>query len=420
MNRDPSNYILIKKDDKSRNIFSELISRVSYDSDSEKKINTKTRRKPKVLTKKDIPPESRNNFIGKGTYGSVHFVDGKAVKIFKQPEYMLQEWCVLKYLRNCNYIVRGLSFDMLNEGKPSITMGFEEINFHDYIELHRTNKTLKVVCNDIVKQLLYGLAELQDRGLIHGDIKPDNILISKVNGKDKLVIADCGFTSIEGYAKIERTARKYRNPFLTNSYVHDQYSLCVILTQIYGNCNIKGLYKENKNKDGIYVINSRILTEIIKQNIPEKQLQDILISMCSEDPKKVPNARMVIKALEFPQPPVYIPPNITSEKIINKNVKRKILQINELLKEKGKGLNRMNSGILATSNYISRLPSSKKVNDDIYAVCTSVLLSSLFSKNITFSLTKAQKYSGKSYRKLYSIISEMIKDDKFIDQLYLW
>src|SRR5204863_5548131 len=105
-----------------------------------------------------------------------------------------------------------------------------------FISKHRGSKTYLTKIDTIINHILKGLIEIHDRGLLHGDIKPSNILINY--SPLKAVIGDCGFVSSTRYAKITCTAPRYREKEVQYDYGHDMYSFGITLFEIFSNTKL--------------------------------------------------------------------------------------------------------------------------------------------------------------------------------------
>src|SRR5436189_1973265 len=113
-------------------------------------------------------------FLGEGAYGKVRAHNNLAVKTFNDLLPLVQEYAALKYLRDCDYIVK---VDKVDFEQLELYMELYDDSLRGFISKHRGSKTYLTKIDTIINHILKGLIEIHDRGLLHGDIKPSNILI---------------------------------------------------------------------------------------------------------------------------------------------------------------------------------------------------------------------------------------------------
>jgi serine/threonine protein kinase len=218
------------------------------------------------------------DILGEGSYGQVIAIDGLAIKKFSKINHVIQEAFALFYLEDTNYCVHIEKIDLY---KKEIGMQLFDCSFRDYISKDPECSDVKRMA--IFKDILLGLIELHDRRLIHGDLKPGNVLIS-INPL-KAVLGDCGFVSIESYAKNERTAAPYREMEIEHSYKHDIYS--------YGMCMIAIMGKVHLNKQYSYSKAARLC----RGSVMNDKFKKLVLRMINQDKTVRPTAREILDIL---------------------------------------------------------------------------------------------------------------------------
>nr|QBK92175.1 MAG: putative serine/threonine protein kinase [Pithovirus LCPAC304] len=218
-------------------------------------------------------------FLGKGTYGSVRVHGGLAVKKFHDMRHLIQEYLAGSYLDDARNIVRIHEVDLL---KLKLSMELYQMNLRHWMEDNGDREKF----NDryfILHEILVGLCEIHGRGLVHGDVKPGNILL---NDKPlKVAIADLGFVSLRRYAKVRYTAKVYRDSVVRQSPVHDMWSLGVLMLELFGRIKVR------------VVCNYDELIELTYQKVKSKTIRNIILSLIDEVPENRPEARDVLYSL---------------------------------------------------------------------------------------------------------------------------
>lgn len=349
--------------------------------------------------------------LGEGTFGKVVLRDGMAVKKFKKLKHLIQEYTALRYLSDCNYVVKclGANFQGLELFMELYDCNFSvwqdyKWNPKKYVKKGIDNSELgpsQEEINLVIKHILYGLIQLHDRKLAHGDLKPNNILL-KLNSDGSIamaVLGDCGFVSIDKYAKVESTADRYREPRPHNHTCHDIFSLGICMLELFGAVKLRG---QNSYAE---------LHNAIDARITNPRYSQLLYNMLDEDISKRPTARQILRHLYNETVPVwkFIPPAPYSDN------PQHIPYVKDLLKatsDKYK-IGRGNKGYSALLRYL-RLNDIPPVKYKIYCYITLIILSSLF---------RCRGFNIQEYKKLnpsvsdftiYSVLVELLSDDDFI------
>ncbi|CAG9319796.1 unnamed protein product [Blepharisma stoltei] len=151
----------------------------------------------------------RVRFLGKGTYGEVHLytdtqtdtnVAIKTIKVLQEGEGIhftaLREIMILQELIHPN-IIR-LHDVFYKNSNINLVLELAESALNDVIHLTSDESTTK----GLLKQLLEGLAFMHENSVMHRDLKPGNLLISR-NGQIK--ITDFGTAKIVCDVEAPRT-----------------------------------------------------------------------------------------------------------------------------------------------------------------------------------------------------------------------
>ncbi len=340
--------------------------------------------------------------LGKGAYGEVCLKNGNAVKQFDGLRHLISEYTALKYLSDCKHIVKveNVDFDNLQ-----MEMELYDCNLKTWLSKNK-HKDMELK-NIIIHDILYGLIELHDRGLCHGDLKPGNILIR--NEPLKAVLGDCGFVSISKYTKTNLTTKNYRDPVYEKTSAHDMFS--------FGIC----LYELVTNKR-IFTKNSYIeYNKIVKKYVKDPFYYEIISSLLDEDKNTRPTSRDVMMKLFDKVPDIFIQQDINKyDGNISKSESESIRDIIKVIGHQNK-INRTTQGYVAILNFLNKYDIDPKLYT-IYSLITLMILSSIFGKsgfNDEKCLALCCSYKKISKQIFHDIIYELLFNMDYISILLL-
>jgi serine/threonine protein kinase len=213
--------------------------------------------------------------LGSGTYGQVTRREGNAVKTVTKLRHLVHEALVLRYCCNCEYLVK---LKQVNPVEHELVLELHETNLRSYYASHRVVSWLDRM--RLFHDILQGLVEIHDRNLVHGDIKPTNILLR--TNPLRAVIADCGFMSLEGFAKTHLTAVAYRDPRMAKSWHHDIYSLGIMLIELFGNHRLGSGHSYSE------------IRKLAIKHLDKPHERDLVLSMVQPRLERRPTARAIL------------------------------------------------------------------------------------------------------------------------------
>jgi len=344
-----------------------------------------------------------HNFLGRGGYGTVVKRGNIAVKKLKQLNHLIQEYCVGLHLNSCPYIVKIVGADFEN---LEIHMKLYNGSLNQWIlESRSFEQKLKVL-----REILYALCWINDMGLVHGDIKPGNILANwdKKGNVEKLVLGDVGFLSTENYSKCVRTTRTYQEKSPESDWKHDIYSLGIIVTEFFGNTRVAS--KEMiRNKEIPSPDHAR---SIAKEKIKDENILKWVIKMLNDDREERPTARSLLKNLFDETPMIQFHPGICKKKNkINEKDLEEILcffKTNLVIDGREIIIKRTKIAFEAFLIYIDKNNIAKS-DYMFFANCILIIFSSLFGKSGYTDKIVSKKFKITErtvHRTIYRIINE--------------
>ncbi len=355
------------------------------------------------------------SFLGKGAYGSVQKRGKYAVKKFHKTSHLIQEYAAYRYLSGVDNICQcyKVDFDTLEIYMEAHCMDMRDwlTNGHKLKELYAriSDKNKMTILRDILRALVY----LHSRNLVHGDLKPSNILID-INTQYKTVqgiLGDLGFVSLDKYAKVDRTAELYRDIEIHHNKSHDIYSLGIIMLELFGDVKLKRQptsYKE--------------LHEMMSTKIKNGQMAKLVISMTNSDYTKRPEAEYILKEIFKDEkiPSVEYPDydTLIDAPGLDPSVKKKIYSWVKVTADEEK-LNRGKRGYYALLKFFSKNP---EITDyKLYTCSMFVILSSVFGESNTYATNDALEMCANhgKYNRTDAInaMADLLNDDDVIQIL---
>lgn len=165
-----------------------------------------------VLTTPLVGPYVLDAELGRGAYGSVfrgHHRERpnetKAIKIIEQIgslDRLLLEPSLLSQLQHPNIV--GLSDYFLHAGKVVLVMEFVGRGLDLQECLKRRGRLTPDEVREFLRQMADALAYSHAQHILHGDLKPSNILVDESGSQPRYVIADFGVSRIVGRIQTAR------------------------------------------------------------------------------------------------------------------------------------------------------------------------------------------------------------------------
>lgn len=335
--------------------------------------------------------------LGRGSYGIVKSDGDNAIKSFEYTSHMIQEYVGLKFINDSSFgIVETIGVDF-NEKK--ITMKRCAMDLRNWI-----NTNQKASESDklrILRGALIGLCNLHTHGVIHGDLKPGNILVTKEGSS---VLGDLGFVAPAHYSKCNYTAASYREKNVVHDVGHDLFSLSIILLEMFG----RWRHKRLPTSDEI-----RTSAPSIKNNT----IYTIVCLLVSTRRYKRPSVETVYNKLYKAIPPIKsIDTNFDNVSIdSNKNINNWLQKCGDVFKIK-----EIQLGITVISDYLVR----NKIDTSLYQLyCTTFLmiLSSIYGYYPRFNEEYVIHSCGYKYTKneVRDMLKIMLNDKILISRLLI-
>lgn len=342
--------------------------------------------------------------------------DSKIVhKIFCRPGHapqandtncLILECIVTKHFLDSQYIVKFKGFDLRNkkmfiERWPySLSQAFKEFDW--------TITQKHIIFRDIV----YGLCNLQLRGIIHADIKINNILYNPKG--NRACLCDLGISSIIKYANINAACKEIQpsNNTLSTSgervIGRDMFALCMLAMKLFMGID----YTVGKSMTPL-----ELRDRINKSNVKIKSLlKNVMLKMIPDDISNSCTAMDVLgelygEQMSYQPPIAKVYPNVRVTEEDKLFIESTMLNLCEKY-----NIHRGNRCYNSLINYLNRLD-LKPVHPkyyDAYIAASLLIYSSLFNDSHLYIDKSYDLISSDISRTEYeTIISNIMMDDDF-------
>jgi len=244
-----------------------------------------------------------NSILGSGAYSTVvDYTEGFVCKIIQEKnfKYGLREVYVLKQLKDIEGVAEiidvikpyGPYADIVPNACMNIILPKYKLTLSKWLQDKKSLNERIIIC----KRLLMIMFYVHQKGIVHGDIKPSNIMLSD---KGYVKIIDWGLSGPVNYSVNECCTPIYSSGLNEKGYSHDIYSLGVVIYEVLNNKVIssKLTLEQIKNLDSVCKNDEELSQikkwkEIIKhmtQDYPEIRcsLSDICVTMKLKNKKKL-------------------------------------------------------------------------------------------------------------------------------------
>uniref|UniRef100_A0A6C0C8Q7 Protein kinase domain-containing protein n=1 Tax=viral metagenome TaxID=1070528 RepID=A0A6C0C8Q7_9ZZZZ len=217
-------------------------------------VNVKRQKKRKI----NLSDYADSCSVSKGTYGEIFmikYVPCEEMVAIKRQDFgitAIMEVAILKFLDHAN-IIQLRDIYVLKDDEINMIMPFYRNNLLNVIG--KRNMQEKYVIK-YTNQLLKALEYCHEMGVIHQDIKPDNIMVT--NDFKKVILIDFGISNIYSYDKVRYNSAvctlPYRPPEIlleckTYNNKVDMWSLgCVVAEMLSGQQMFYGSKRDNEEQ----------------------------------------------------------------------------------------------------------------------------------------------------------------------------
>lgn len=343
--------------------------------------------------------------LGRGTFGKVYRDRNAAVKKFKEPDFLIQELIILKYMKESMHVVKVREFSL---SLLQIRMDLYDMSLKDLMLRYQMGFEQK---ESVFKDILKGISEMHSLELVHCDLKPANILLT-INPL-YAVICDPGLASLSHHGRFLQTPKGYRRPDnqLNNKLGQrqDLYSISVFCLEMFAGIMLKE------------TITPERLREIIKEVSIPAHIKEVLTEFSKMESDKYPTARSVLIGLYKTDSILAMPIVTFSKPIISKEDDRYVYETikertEKQLIEKGK-----RGYIMLIERFNNRnYPVVPRTQYPLYIACVMLILSAMFGRH-GFNYNSVMAITGNAWSRedINRVITDIVTKDELLNILLI-
>ncbi|MFA6036491.1 MAG: protein kinase [Legionellales bacterium] len=258
-------------------------------------------------------PDPNNNMI----YALKYFVflPGTTMYDFYALEMIFRETIILKFLnaKNNQHIIQ-LYETYLSSPRMLMKMPYANVGGLDQ-QLEKNLPTINLHHLDFIKQILDGLIFIHEQGVVHRDIKPQNIvLFSDTSGKDVLKIIDFGAAKFKKDLSLRDTCMttpyyaslESLSPEMLESDRSDVFSAIMVLFMMIQNFKAPHPFSDHPNKELLSHIAKKpedsdcilqhfhkptTLLPSFEKTVADAKLKELMTTALLAPPEKRPTAK---------------------------------------------------------------------------------------------------------------------------------
>ena len=197
---------------------------------------------------------------------------------------------------NCEYVIKFIKSFIKNNTFNIVTENYENISLRQFINKYKKENKLinQKILYHIIKEISFGLKEIHNMNIIHGNLNPDNLYFTKEN---KIKIGGFGiFNKLSNYNEYILYRNNYYNynapEIIKNEEITNKIDIWSLGCILYELCTLNYCF----NSNNIIGLHNKIINENhgkINMKFYEPELQKLINLLLKKDPKERPKIKEI-------------------------------------------------------------------------------------------------------------------------------